>query len=704
MCYRAAKVMLATGQPVQAESLLRRSMKIYEANWGANHPEVADCLSKLASVLEAGGRLLEAEQLRRHSLEIVLTLSRSANRAHPDLKVAINNYENILLRMGRTSEQIKSVLHELAPDFTFPEVQELGQINKLALRLYHAGKVAEAESLLRKVLAKSGQSGAADEDEIPATLDVLGQCLKHLKRYTGAEAVMRHSLEIRSKPTPQDTSQTAVSLNNLGQLLYCVKRYQEAQPLLQNALDILENDHPDNRQLLIAVLNNLAQLHKDEGRLTDAEQLLRRAVSIIPDEQAIGSDILLPVENLARLLKDTGRLAEAEQWMRGLVARCEKIFGPESQNVSDAIKNLILFFKETEHLDDAVPLFRRLLAIDEKNLGQDHLDIATDLRQYASVLVQLNRLDEVEPLFKRIIWIAEKKFGNEAPEVARELSILGSFLCAIKRQREAEPFFKREMLIYLKLSRTTGILRPELKECFTNYFGLLGAMGCSLDQILSALCEIAPEYFALDSEQYKALEGIFGRDYFQVIQNWTLRHWNNYSALLRKQGRADLADPISRRVAATTARVLGDSHPLAINRYANLVLTLILLGKLEEARQILAANWRLNAPPHANTTPRIAFLRHLITRLESQPDTPFLGQLKTLLTGPELPVASDVAVPWDIGYFIEFLKPKLGEHNAEFLTALVAALNDRTKLSALDPFPEWRNQPSVSLDTPWPSR
>lgn len=45
--------------------------------------------------------------------------------------------------------------------------------------------------------------------------------------------------------------------------------------------------------------------------------------------------------------------------------------------------------------------------------------------------------------------------------------------------------------------------------------------------------------------------------------------------------------------------------------------TLILLGKLEEARQNLAANWRLNAPPHANTTPRIAFLRHLIALLES---------------------------------------------------------------------------------------
>ena len=65
-------------------------------------------------------------------------------------------------------------------------------------------------------------------------------------------------------------------------------------------------------------------------------------------------------------------------------------------------------------------------------------------------------------------------------------------------------------------------------------------------------------------------------------------------------------------------------------------------------------------------------------------------------------MASDVAVPWDIAYFIEFLKPKHGEHNAEFLTALVAALNDRAKLSALGSFPEWRHQPLLSLHSPWP--
>ncbi len=79
------------------------------------------------------------------------------------------------------------------------------------------------------------------------------------------------------------------------------------------------------------------------------------------------------------------------------------------------------------------------------------------------------------------------------------------------------------------------------------------------------------------------------------------------------------------------------------------------------------ATTRLNAPPHANTTPRIAFFRHLIALLESQPDTPFLGQLKTLLTGQKLTVASDVTVPWDIAYFIEHLgNAECGMRNADF--------------------------------------
>jgi hypothetical protein len=137
-------------------------------------------------------------------------------------------------------------------------------------------------------------------------------------------------------------------------------------------------------------------------------------------------------------------------------------------------------------------------------------------------------------------------------------------------------------------------------------------------------------------------------------------------------------------------------------RRNNSVLTLIMLSKLGEAQQIRAANWRLNAPPHANTTPRIAFLRHIVALLESELSTPILGQLKTLLNGAELSAAGEVAVPWDVEYFIEFLRPKRSSGSADFLMVLVAALNDRAKVAELERFPEWSGQAAMGMDVPWP--
>jgi tetratricopeptide (TPR) repeat protein len=294
----------------------------------------------------------------------------------------------------------------------------------------------------------------------------------------------------------------------------------------------------------------------------------------------------------------------------------------------------------TNRLAEAEPLMRRALAINENSFGVDHPNVATALNNLAQLLQATNRLAEAEPLMRRALAIRERSLVPDHPDIANSLTALAALLETTERSQEA------------------ALLRIH----------------------------------ALEMQ-----ERTLGPDHPD-----TLRGWNQLSHALRKRGIADQAEPIDRRVAATTTKILGATHPLSVHLRNNLALTLIMLGKLEEARQILAANWRLNAPPHANTTPRIAFLRHTITLLESQPNTPFLGQLKTLLTGPELPVASDVAVPWDMAYFLEFLNPKLGGQNAEFLTALVAALNDRAKFPDLDQFQEWREQPLVSLEVPWP--
>ena len=104
----------------------------------------------------------------------------------------------------------------------------------------------------------------------------------------------------------------------------------------------------------------------------------------------------------------------------------------------------------------------------------------------------------------------------------------------------------------------------------------------------------------------------------------TMRRCSSWD-LYRPVGARNISNPITQGVAL--GWLVG----------APLVLTLIMLGKLEEARQILAANWQLNAPPHANTTPRLAFLRHLIALLESQP-------ARWRAKGP--PTSQPRATPW----------------------------------------------------------
>ncbi len=134
----------------------------------------------------------------------------------------------------------------------------------------------------------------------------------------------------------------------------------------------------------------------------------------------------------------------------------------------------------------------------------------------------------------------------------------------------------------------------------------------------------------------------------------------------------------------------------------NLAAILLLQNKLEEARKALAEAWSLEAGKADLTSSRILFMRLSAAFLESQPYGVYVGQLKTLLAIDELPDHANVAKVWDIDYYITYLCTKLSESEAEILTAIAAAMNDRAKVPALDTFALWTSQPPIPLDGPWP--
>lgn len=182
-----------------------------------------------------------------------------------------------------------------------------------------------------------------------------------------------------------------------------------------------------------------------------------------------------------------------------------------------------------------------------------------------------------------------------------------------------------------------------------------------------------------------------------------LRSQNNLAHGLRKAGHPDLAEPYARECAVSTARILGETMPLTLYRRNNMALTLLMLRRTDEVRSLLATNWSAPCPHCAIIHPAIAYLAAIVAMLDGAAVTDPIGRLKTLLLGPALERAPDVAHHWDVAYLIDYLRDALPADSGEFLGALLAAINDPPQAPTLDRFPLWRDTPALPLNTPWPN-
>jgi tetratricopeptide (TPR) repeat protein len=106
----------STGKLEEAEELMRQALQIDELTYGADHPDVARDLSNLTVVLQEKNRPAEAEPLNRRSLEILIGFSVNSGHLHPNLSATVQNYGNLLTRLGASKKQAEEKIDQiLAP-------------------------------------------------------------------------------------------------------------------------------------------------------------------------------------------------------------------------------------------------------------------------------------------------------------------------------------------------------------------------------------------------------------------------------------------------------------------------------------------------------------------------------------------------------------------------------------------------------------
>ena len=169
---------------------LRRELEGREQRLGADHPDTLASVSNLAGLLQAQGKLAEAELLFRRALE---GYEQQLGAQHPDTLTSVNNLAGLLQARDKLAEAeplCRRVLECREQQLGALHPDTLGSVYNLSVLLKAQGKLAEAEPLRRRYAGSREMAAARCMG--CGTQQQLKKCAKcHVARFCSAECIAR---------------------------------------------------------------------------------------------------------------------------------------------------------------------------------------------------------------------------------------------------------------------------------------------------------------------------------------------------------------------------------------------------------------------------------------------------------------------------------------------------------------------------------
>ena len=236
------------------------------------------------------------------------------------------------------------------------------------VRLHQSGRLAEAETLYRQVLAADPRHADC--------LHLLGVTATQQGRHEAAVDLIGQAIAERGDMAPFHA--------NLGTSLRALGRFAEAEAAYRRAI-ALKSDYPDAH-------NHLGTTLRDLGRLSEAEACYREALRLRPDYGDAHN-------NFGNLLRETGRAAEAETCYRQAL----RLTPPQHPKIGAMLRNLGVVLHDLERDNEAEAALRAALQRDPAD-AEAH-------GNHATVLRELDQLDVAEAAQRRAIALAPESAG-----------------------------------------------------------------------------------------------------------------------------------------------------------------------------------------------------------------------------------------------------------------------------------------------------
>jgi serine/threonine protein kinase len=389
------------------------------------------------------------ETERRDTLRVGDLLRRAASSVEHDLAGQPLRQGRLYLVLGRAFEglgryvEADSVLRlalarfEEDPPRWSEAAEALG--NVLAVAGDEAA-YAEAEHLLREVLAERLNRLGADHPDVAGTRNALAFALSRQGALEEAEAEYRRALAYHRRAVPVDSGELAFITKNLADVLEDRGALGEAEALLRESVALRRAHFGGGHPSLATGLQSLAALLRNSQRPdAEAEASAREAVAI--NAVALGPDhphTLNAQTLLGSILRGQGRLAEAAEILEDVVLRAERASAGPHPGYPVYLDHYARVLIMQERYDDAEAVARRALALSRKMHGEIHAGTGGALSRLASIA--RGRGDHAQAVRYHREAITSYDAYFDAPNLfsAFERAGLAKSLAALKRYDEAE--------------------------------------------------------------------------------------------------------------------------------------------------------------------------------------------------------------------------------------------------------------------------
>jgi tetratricopeptide (TPR) repeat protein len=245
---RAGAYLQSQRQPTAARPLHERALRIQEALFGPNHPDLACILNDLGWVLSDLGQPTAAVPLHQRALRI-REFSHGPNDPH--VATALMNLGRAMTDLGQAAHArplLERALRIRQTHFGPDHPRVATALADLGVALTDLGQAAQARPLLERALQIREAKYGPDDRWVALTLTSLGRILTDLDDAAAAEPQLRRALQILETSGCPDHPDAAAALTVLGRALASQHRPADARPCLDHALQVNEAfygpDHP----------------------------------------------------------------------------------------------------------------------------------------------------------------------------------------------------------------------------------------------------------------------------------------------------------------------------------------------------------------------------------------------------------------------------------------------------------------------------